>query len=526
MSNIQKYNFNEIDQKVYDLLVEARDKLLAETSLYEFFKQAWEYIDPEPYIDNWHIKTICDHLEACYRGDIRNLLINIPPRTSKTMIISIAFPIWVWIQDPRTTFLCSSIGHSLTKYNSSKSRDLVKSSWFQKNWGDKIFIPRSEDTKMFFRNNHGGYRLAISVGSATVGRGALFRICDDPNDLSVYSKTITERTRNWFIEKWASRSNNPNKGANIVVQQRTYRDLSGLIIDNDVNDEWVKLRLPMEYDSNIPSKTYIKGKLIWEDPRTKNGELLTPYRAEALKKLKAEMSTSSWKAQFQQAPEDDLLGIIKREWFKPFVGRLPKFEIIIQSWDTAISDAPTAAYSACTTWGVWRNPETNMCYVLLLSLWRDRVNFPDLRKRAKRLFHNYLDIQEEEPSTILAPRVDVVLIENKATGDPLIAELRKIGIAAVPYNPTRQGDKEGRVQRIAHFIEAGLVYLPTKFKQPDTYTNMSNELLSELCSFPNSENRDIVDTVSQVLSYLRDRQFLNINPDEQKQFSRFNTGIS
>jgi predicted phage terminase large subunit-like protein len=175
----------------------------------------------------------------------------------------------------------------------------------------------------------------------------------------------------------------------------------------------------------------------------------------------------------------------------------------LQSWDTAISDEPTAAYSACTTWGVWgEKSEDELFRMMLLSVWRDRVGYPELRSRAQRLAKDYKDIGEHKNPMPAQRTVDICLIEAKATGDPLIRDLRLGGVPAIGYMP--KGDKNARVQRAAPLIECGLIYLQAEEKNPERLTATAEEFLETVITFPNGESKDLVDSMTQAILYLRD----------------------
>ena len=203
----------------------------AELSLYEFLKQAWPIIEGKtPFIDNWHLKVIAEHLEACYRREIKNLLINVPPRTSKTSLISIAFPAWVWLQNPEERFMYASYAHSLSTEHSLKCRRLIESDWYQERWADKYQLAKDQKAKMLFENNKGGCRIATSVGSVATGKGGSIIIVDDGNNArDGESGAKRESTNSWWDQVWSTRLNNPLHDVCIVVQQRIHeKNLRGI----------------------------------------------------------------------------------------------------------------------------------------------------------------------------------------------------------------------------------------------------------------------------------------------------------
>jgi hypothetical protein len=184
---------------------------IAEKSLYEFFKQTWPIIEgTTPFIDSWHIQTISEHLEACYKRDIKNLLINVPPRTGKTNLISVVFPAWVWLHNPEEKFMYASYANSLAIEHSLKCKRLIESNWYQERWGFKYQLSKDQKAKGLFDNNQKGYRISTSVGASSTGKGASILISDDPNNArDGESDLIRESTNSWWNQVWSTRLNNP-----------------------------------------------------------------------------------------------------------------------------------------------------------------------------------------------------------------------------------------------------------------------------------------------------------------------------
>ena len=489
----------------------------AKNSLYEFLKQAWPIIEGNtPFMDNWHLEVVAQHLEACYRREIKRLIINVPPRSGKTTLISIAFPAWIWLQNQEEKFVYASYANSLSLDHSRKCRMLIESNWYQSISNGKIKFVKDQNAKGYFQNINGGYRMATSVESrGATGKGGSFLVCDDPNSAGD-SELQFNNVNKWLSQEWTTRLNNPKEDVMIVVQQRLNAlDMTGYILKNDTQEEWMCLVLPNEYEIKERSNTILNGK-IWQDPRTKEGELLSPLRIGDVetKKYQKELGSYGYAGQFQQRPSPIGGGHIKKEWFKKWImPNQPKFDFIIQSWDTAFSDKPNAAYSACTTWGVWKSSEDNERQdIMLLSMWRGRVGYPELRIRAQRLTKNYKDTGINKPVYNTIGKVDVCLIEAKATGDPLIRDLRVAGVPAIGYIP--KGDKNSRVQIISPYIESGLVWLPTESKNADKLMSFADEFVESVSSFPNAESRDLVDTMTQALSYIRDNAHLRNPKDE------------
>lgn len=488
-------------------------------SFYFFFKEAWPIIEGTvEFYDNWHIQALCDHLEAAYNGEIKKLLINVPPRSSKSSIISIAFPAWVWINRPSSRFLYSSYSKELSMEHSLKCRRLIESEWYENLFRNIFKISVDQNTKSFFDNDKKGCRISTSVGGTTTGKGGDFLIADDPNNVRDGESEVKRLdVLSWFNSVWPSRMNSPKTGVQIVVQQRVHeRDVSGEILATDYNDEWVKLILPMEFEPARKAVTcYLeKYQEVWEDPRVQDKELLCGDRFDEnyISTLKTRLGSYGYAGQYQQRPAPEDGGIIKKEWFKKWDEEdSPDVQFIIQSWDTALTANKDSAYSACSTWGVFLD-NNGLENIILLSMWRKKVEYPELRDRAKRLFYNYIDINESKPD-IKAGEVDLCLIEAKASGDPLIQDLTRAGLTTYPFNPSKYGDKMRRVRLVTPLIENGRVWLPL-YSGSSKFINYAEEFVENVSLFPNAESRDLVDSFTQTLLYLKDNFDLHHSSDQ------------
>lgn len=498
--------------------------LKAEISLHEFVKQAWPIIEGKiPFVDGWHIGAICEHLEALATRQIKNLLINMPPRCSKSTLISIAFPAWVWINSPHERFLYASYARSLSINHSNACRRLISSKWYQERWGNRYQLMRDQNAKTRFDNSARGYRIATSVGASATGEGGSFVITDDPNNIKDQgSATRMDNAIQWWTQVWSTRLNNKKNDCMLLVQQRMdEKDLSGHVQKHDYFNRWTKLILPMEFEERRKSHTVILPSTageIWQDPRTKEGELLWPdaIDEQALISLKNELGSEyAIAGQLQQRPSPAEGGIIKKAWFQWWKDATPPtIEFVVQSWDTALTGNELSAYSACTTWGVFYD-HNYIENVILLSMWRDRLEYPELRQMAKRLYFDYRDTGKVRNPAFKGRPVDMCLIEAKASGDPLIKDLQAAGIRAFPFNPTKYGDKIARVRYITPLIEGKRVWLPARGPSYDTLLPFADEFLEEAACFPNAESRDLVDTMSQTLHKLKEGQFL-LNPNDER----------
>lgn len=464
------------------------------------------------FVDGWHIRAICEHLEAVTRGDILRLIINVPPRTCKSTIVSVIWPTWVWISYPHKQFLCSAHSFTISERDSDACRKLVSSKWFQSRWGNSFRMSKTQNTKGLFSNEVGGSRGIMSVDSSGTGANGDFLIGDDLNDtLSVHSDAVREKTNNWLRAVFLNRFNDRKTGAVIIIMQRCHEsDVTGYLLSNFPKAYWTHLLLPYEYEPDRHCKTKVIDiftKKSWEDPRKLKGELLWPNREgpKELEDRKRSLITEyDIAGQLQQKPSPGEGGIIKAKYFQIWKKPIrPKINYVIQSWDTALEahDDRVNAYSACTTWGLFLD-EKQIQNLVLLNMWRGRVEYPELRAMAQRLNNDYRD----DGSVNITPdgkhSPSLVLVESKASGSPLIQDLRRAGVLAQGFNPTEYGDKLARVRLSTHIIEAGRLWLPAS---PPDYKKLVSwaDVFLNLCKiFPNSDSRDVVDTMSQVILYL------------------------
>lgn len=514
-------DFEEII-RLMSLDEQVEERLLAESSLHEFLKQAWPYLEGDKeFADGWHLQAISEHLQALTTGQINNLLVNIPPRCCKSTLITVAWPAWIWIQKPSIQFLCSSNGLGVAIRDSVKCRRLITSEWYQARWGDKFKLIGDQNTKIKFENDKFGYRMTASVYSQLRGEGGDILICDDPNNIVDGESDVKREAANrWFSGVWSTRKNNRKKVSQVVVQQRlNENDISGYIMGNDTSNKWVKLILPMEFETSRPAKTIIlpsNPKKVWQDPRTKAGELLWPEHidAEGLKDIKIDLGNPyNIAGQLQQRPAPEEGGIIKKQWFQIWKKeKPPKLLHVIQSWDTALEAGEQNDYSACTTWGLF-NDDHGVSHIIHLGLWRGRVEYPELRQLAQRLYKDYRDDGDSDvrPDGNHVP--DLVLIEAKVSGHSLIQDLRRAGVPVCKFDPTKRGDKEQRVKLVTHIIQCGRVWVPGR---PPDYNNLrsfSNTLVDLAAMFPNGSSRDVVDTMTQMLFRLIESKML-VNPSD------------
>ena len=499
---------DELEQELLEQL-EAEDTALCEESLYHFIKAAWHIVEPgKVFYDNWHIQKICEALEKAQRGEIRRLIINIPPRHMKSTICAVMFPVWAWLQKPGTQFLFASYAGSLSMRDSVKCRRLIQHPWFQQRWGNKFQLTGDQNTKTRFDNTSNGYRLATSVDGTATGEGGDIIVIDDPHNVREVESAVTRQgVLDWWDGTMQTRLNDFNTGIFIIIMQRVHEsDLCGHILKEAQDDDadapqWSHLCFPARYEADHPHVND-------NDPRTKEGELLWANRmpGSALDSLEKKMGRYQVAGQMQQRPSPKGGGILRRtDWqvwdYKDNSGKLlwPNIDFFIQSWDTAYSEKDDAAYSARTDWGVFtHNGRTN---AMLMGMWRGKVRYSKLRKEAKEAY--------------IKDRPDAVLIEKKASGQSLIQDLRQIGIPVIEYMPDR--DKVARAHATSILLENHLIWYPDRI--------WAKDVVDACSTFPAGDGADIVDTCTQAWIRLRNMWFLVRDDDLLPEDKDFETPV-
>lgn len=485
-----------------------------EESLYAFLQYAWRIIDPSPFIPGWPLEAVCEHLEAVADGDIKRLIINIPPRMGKSSITNVCFGAWVWAQPidtptlgPTVPMLHASYATKLARRDSVKTRRLIESPWYQSLWGDRFKLTDDQNTKDRFQNNKGGERHITSVEAKVTGEGGNIIVIDDANAANeVLSEAVIETTKEWWDGTMSTRLNDTRTGAFVVIQQRlAEQDLTGHILETAGDEEWTRLCLPMEFERERSFVTSIG----WQDPREEEGELLWPERFPADEVRKLSKRLGSWKAagQLQQHPEPKGGGIIKRNWWLPWKEKtFPPLSFIVAALDTAYTEKQENDPSALTIWGVFdyepvaqvqrtitrsgrviteRTHTKPHPRVVLLWSWAERLELNDLVKRVNK--------------DCVRWRVDKLLIESKAAGHSTAQEIRRI-YGGEKYSTQlvdpKNLDKMARLYSVQHLFEEGLIFAPD--------TDWAAAVITQCATFPRAAHDDLVDTTSLALKHLRD----------------------
>ncbi len=477
------------------------DKQECERSLYHFLMACWPQFDPSPFVDGWHLRMVADHLQAVTRGEIKRLLINIPPRHGKTLLVAVAWPLWTWIQEPKRSnpllgagvrFLCSSYGANKAQGDGVTARRVIDQPWFQARWGDRVKIVKNQDNQEQYSLTQGGYRISTGIPES-IGKGGLIRVVDDPHKPDeVESKLVIATQIQAYNEVWRTRSNDPKGGAEVIIMQRLGEDdLSGHILAND--DDFTHLYLPCRYEPDRQCITQ------WgSDPRTRDGELLWPGRYDdAWATLQAEkLGAYGWAGQYQQRPEPRGGGIIKRDsWVQygpddPKGLKFPRMDYVLVSVDTAMSEKTSADYTAVVTLGVWKNQETGHGNVMVIHAWRDRISFRGMASRVNDTCGKYHAHQ--------------LIIENRTVGSPLEEELRADFSRysyGVSFSPAQKVDKTARLHSISHLFEDGMVHYPN--------TTWAQMLIDEVSIYPRGAHDDLADGLAYGLRYLRDNSIIH-----------------
>ena len=487
----------------------------AEMSLFDFYRDyCWPAVEGDkPFVDNWHLHAIAEHLEAVSAGDIKRLVINVPFRTSKSTLVSVAWPAWTWLKDPGHQWLCGSFAARLAIRDALKMRRLVTSPEFQADFGSRFTMAADQNTKAKFENDKGGYRIAFGFTGGVMGDGGDTVLIDDPQDRQgANSEAERESTLTTFDEAITTRLNDPATSPIVIIMQRLHQvDLSGHVLKQ--KGAWEHLMLPMRYETMRACST----KIGFKDPRTKEGELLWPERfpEKTVKDLERTLGEYGASGQLQQLPSPSGGGIYKVNKFRlwPASKPLPDLRFVLQSMDTAFTAKTSGDPTGCQVFGVFDYEGKGNA--LLLDRWEEHLDYPALRKRAME------DWQAKYGGTkgdVLHPprKVDALLIENKGSGISLIQELGQAGVPARPYNPGA-ADKISRAHMVAPIIEAGVVWVLESKRERGLPISWARPMLKSLEQFPNGEHDEDSDCLSQALMMLRDMHLIDLDfvpPDE------------
>ena len=469
ISNLEKLDTNTLKLILRKALVEKQEK--GQKDFLQFVKMVW----PD-FVEGHHHKVYAEKLNRVANGELKRLIVNMPPRHTKSEFASHLFPAFFMGRHPKAKLIQTTHTGELSIRFGRKTKNLLESEEYAKVFPN---VTLSTDSKAAGRweSNHGGEYFAAGVGGAITGRGADLLVIDDPHsEQDALSPGVLEGHYEWYTS--GPRQRLQPGGAIVLVMTRwSIKDLTGKLLEaqgkDDKTDQWEVVEFP----------AIINDKPMWGNFWTMDG----------LMGVKASIPVSKWNAQWMQAPTSEEGALIKREWWKMWEPeKIPKLQYIIQSYDTAFSKKETADYSAITTWGIFKPSDDDPQNIILLDAKRGRWNFPELKEMAKKEYAYW------EP--------EVVLIEAKASGLPLTHELQKAGIPVINFTPSKGNDKHSRVNSVAPLFEAGTVWVPSDRR-------WAEEVMEECAAFPFGDHDDYVDSMTQALMRYRQGYYVELKDD-------------
>jgi len=461
----------EVELSLFERL---KERELAQNKFIKYVQKTWP-----TFISGKHHLRMAAAFERVAEGKTKRLIINMPPRHTKSEFASYLLPSWFLGKFPHKKVIQTAHTAELSVGFGRKVRNLVDSDVYS-----TIFpgVSLQADSKAAGRwnTNKGGEYFAIGVGGAVTGKGADLLVIDDPHSeqeaaLAATNPEIYDKVYEWYTS--GPRQRLQPGGAIVIVMTRWgLRDLTGQVIKNSMQrggDEWEVIEFP----AILPS-----GNPLWPEF----------WSLDELSALKEELPNAKWQAQYQQQPTSEEGAIVKREWWKVWEkDDPPKCDFIIQSWDTAYETTNRSDYSACTTWGVWTTEE-GQTNIILLDAWKARMEFFQLKQRVLELYREY------EP--------DALIVEKKVSGISLYQELRRMGVPVSEFTPSKGNDKITRLNSVSDIIQSGRVWVPN--------TRWAEELIDEVAAFPAGEHDDYVDASTLALARFRNGGFLRLPSDE------------
>ena len=466
-------------------LQERLDLLNARDSCRDSFMEYIRHIWPS-FIEGEHHRLIADKLTRVAKGELKRLIVNMPPRHTKSEFASIYFPSWMMGLKPDLKIMQTTHTADLSINFGRKVRNLMDTDEYKGIFPEASLAADSKSAGKW-QTGGGGEYFAAGVGGAIAGRGADLLIIDDPHsEQDAMSLPLLDSCYEWYTSGPRQRLQ-PGGTIVIVMTRWSTADLTGRLLNRQTEnnaDQWEVVELPAIFEDS--------GNVLWPEF----------WKEEELMSVKASIPVSKWNAQYQQNPTSEEGAIIKREWWNLWEkDDPPPCSYIIQSYDTAFSKKETADYSAITTWGVFSPGDILKEHIgsgealILLDAQKGRWDFPELKAVAQEQYNEF------EP--------DMVLIEAQASGTPLTHELRAMGIPVVNYRPSRGNDKMTRVHAVSPVFEAGMVWAPDHV--------FADEVIEECAAFPFAPNDDYVDTTTQAILRFRQGNFINLYSDEEEE---------
>ena len=466
-----------------EIYINSMKREKAQTNFMAFVQEMWP-----GFINGAHHKVMAQKFEDIANGKLKRLIINMPPRHTKSEFGSYMLPAWFLGRDPTKKIIQCSNTAELAVGFGRKVRNLVGSEQYAKIFPNVNLRSDSKAAGRWSTNANGEY-FAIGVGGTVTGKGADLLIIDDPHSeqeaaIASTNPEVYDKVYEWYSS--GPRQRLQPGGAIIVIMTRwSKKDLTGRILKSAIEkdgDEWETIDFP----AILPS-----GKALW--PQF--------WDIKELEVLKEELPVSKWNAQYQQQPTSEEGALIKRDWWKVWDNENPpQCTYLIQSWDTAFTKNERSDYSACTTWGVfYLNEDEMQPNVILLDAYKARLEFPELKEKAFNMYKEWTP--------------DSFIVEAKASGLPLIGELRRMGIPVSEFTPTRGNDKIARLNSVTDLFASGKVWAPPR--------RWADEVIEEMASFPNSDHDDLVDSSTQALIRFRQGGFLRLQSDEPDEIQYF-----
>ena len=469
VSKLESLDTNTLKLILKNTLDDKREKIQGD--FLTFVKTVW----PE-FVEGKHHKIYAEKLNRIAKGELKRLIVNMPPRHTKSEFASHLFPAFFMGRHPKAKLIQTTHTGELAIRFGRKAKNMIESSEYEKVFPD---VRLAADSKAAGRweSNHGGEYFAAGVGGAITGRGADLLIIDDPHsEQDALSPSVLESHYEWYTS--GPRQRLQPGGAIVLVMTRwSVKDLTGKLLEaqgkNEMTDDWEVVEFP----------AIINEKPMW-------GNF---WDLDGLMRVKASIPVTKWNAQWMQAPTSEEGALIKREWWKKWDSdKIPDLQYVIQSYDTAFSSKETADYSAITTWGVFQPNEGGKPCIILLDAKRGRWNFPELKVKAQEEYKYW------EP--------EMVLVEAKASGLPLTHELQKAGVPVINFTPSKGNDKHSRVNSVAPIFESGAVYAPVDRR-------WAEEVIEECAAFPFGDHDDYVDSTTQALMRYRQGYYVELKDD-------------
>ena len=450
----------------------------AQNNFLDFVKFVWP-----GFIAGRHHRIVAAKLEAVARGELKRLIINMPPRHTKSEFASYLFPAWMVGKRPDMKIMQATHTADLSIRFGRKVKTLMETEDYQKVFGVRL----KSDSKAAYRweTASGGEYYAAGVGGSIAGRGADLFVVDDPHsEQDAMSPAALEAAWEWY--QGGPRQRLQPGGAIVVVMTRwSEMDLTAKLLKQSGMDPKADKWEVVEFPAIMP-----EGGPLWPEY----------WKLEELESVKASISLQKWQAQYMQAPTADMSSIVKRGWWNRWTAeKVPKLQYVMQSYDTAFLKTQTADFSAIQTWGVFHPTEDSPANLILLDAKKGRWEFPELKRVAVE------EYREWDP--------DSVIIEKKASGAPLIYEMRAMGIPVQEFTPTRGNDKISRLNAVSDLFASGRVWAPA--------THWAEEVIDEVASFPGGEHDDYVDSTSLALMRFRKGGYVTTALDAEDEIQYF-----